>query len=70
MLDADELGESRLDHVCPLFPRRGREGPHTSCCEISMGRMPPPPAKVYRGRAVVRTKPSCKSGDLFRSANN
>ena len=23
VLDADEFGEPRLDHICPLFPRRG-----------------------------------------------
>ena len=32
--------------------------------------MPLPPAKVYRGRAEVRATPACKSGDMFRSANN
>ena len=42
------------------FPPAG--SPVRVFCEISRGRMPSPPAKVYRERVEVRATPSCKSG--------
>jgi len=49
VLDADEFGESRFDHVLtPWFPRRGIS--RILFLEISRGRMPSPPANVHGGR--------------------
>jgi hypothetical protein len=73
VFNANEFGKSRL-HVCPLVSTsifrledalscrfRRWNGPRVVCV-ISESRMPSPPAKVYRGRAVVRATPACKSG--------
>jgi hypothetical protein len=78
VLNANEFGKSRL-HVCPLvsmsifqlemlFPVISARGkPARVFCEISRGRMPSPPAKVYRGgrgqgNAIMQKRGFCSRG--------